>query len=469
MRKVTRMTNYILLAVSILMVLHYIINRALFRDLWFDEALTFLNFAMLPDAGTIYRNYTIPNNQILFTILLKYWSMWAPSFLRLDFFLRLLPLAFAGGAIWMVFLWRRFFSRKAVYLIMAALALSLPFEIYSVALRGYMPSLFLILLCINIALRFNRRADILGAIGYFATSLAAVAVLPSNIVVLGGIALWFMPVKHPKQWLRFRWWSLVAAPLLAMALFYLPILDSVRGVLALKEGWDDNGAAVLLFYVSFLLSFFVLIAVSCLRRGHWSRWLKIAGIVLLPLPFFLLRNPAPFPRVFFPYWGVLLLILADGLNSFLARARRNRIWYSVLAGLVVCCALGMQRFRQPLSQVFVKGTDMDDYIYPSYALPDFQPHATVQKLIEMKGGQLPPVYVSFQADFYPMIFYGMLNGIDSGVWRFDGPRSKVDMLGPGALVVLSDRPGELEEFRKRFGVTPEYLGACGFQRIYRLP
>lgn len=469
MLKVTRMTNYILPVVSVLMVLHYIINRALFRDLWFDEALTFLNFAMLPDVGTIYRNYTIPNNQILFTILLKYWSMWAPSFLRLDFFLRLLPLAFAGGAIWMVFLWRRFFSRKTVYLIMAGLALSLPFEIYSVALRGYMPSLFLILLCANIAFHLKCRSDALGAIGYFAASLAAVAILPSNIVALGGIALCFMPVEHPKQWLRFRWWCLVAAPLLAMALFYLPILDNVRGVLALKEGWNDTGAAVLLFYASFLLSFPALIVVSRLRRRHWGEWLKIAGVVLLPLPFFLLRNPAPFPRVFFPYWGVLLLVLADGLNSFLAGVRRSRIWYPVLAALVVCCALGMQEFRQPLSGVFARGTDMDDYIYPSYARPDFQPHATVQKLIEMTGGQLPPVYVSFQADFYPMIFYGMLNGIDSGVWRFDGPRRRVETLAPGTLVILSGRPGEVEEFSKRFGVTPEYLGACGFQRIYRLP
>ena len=141
----------------------------------------------------------------------------------------------------------------------------------------------------------------------------------------------------------------------------------------------------------------------------------------------------------------------------------------MLAGLVVCCSLGMQEFRRPLSGALVRGTDMDDYIYPSYARPDFQPHGTVQKLIEMTGGQLPPVYVSFQADFYPMIFYGMLNGIDSGVWRFDGPRRRVETLAPGALVILSDRPGEVEEFRRRFGVMPEYLGACGFQRIYRLP
>ncbi len=469
MRKVTRTTSLVLLAVTVLMAIHFIVNRALFRDLWFDEALTFLNFAMLPDIGSIYYNYVIPNNQILFTVCLKYWHMLQPSFMSADFFMRLLPLILAGGSLWMISLWRGFYSRRAVYLSMAALALSLPFEIYAVALRGYMLSLFLLLLCINIALRFNRKPSAVGAAGYFLASLAAVATLPSNIVALGGIALWFMPFEKPKKCLEFRWWLLAAAPLAAMALFYLPILRQVEMVLALQEGWGSGAAAAMVFYMAFVLSFLPLLAVAFIHRAHWSKWLKIAGVVLLVLPFFLSRTPAPFPRVFFPYWAVLLLVLTDGLNSYLAIQRRQIAVYPVLAGLVCICALMMQSGRLSISETLVAGHGMDDYFYPSYARVDFRPHDTVRMLQQLTDNKLPPVYVSFQADFYPMIFYGLLNGIDAGTWQFDGPRSKVDSLPRGALVVLSNQPGELDDFSKRFGVTPVFIAASGFQRIYRIP
>lgn len=468
MRKIIRPTNLALFFAVVLPACHYIINGALFRDLWFDEALTFLHFVMLPSAGDIYRAYVIPNNQILFSILLKYWLLLEPPGVATDFFMRLLPLLFGAGSLWMIFLWKRFFSRRTVYLIMAALALSLPFEIYSVALRGYMPGLFLLLLCVNIALRFNRAPTFRGAAGYFAAALAALAVLPSNIVGLGGIALWFMPLARPRKCRRFRWWFLAAAPPVAAALFYLPILDNVRMVLALKEGWDGHMAAAVLFYAAFLLSFLPLIVVSCVLRTRRDKLLKAGGVILLVLPFFLLRTPAPFPRVFFPYWAVLLLVLADGLNPFLAKTRRT--WsYPVLAGLVVICALGMQFSRGAWSRLLAEGRGMDDYFYPSYARADFRPHDTVRMLQETYGKDWPPVYVSFQADFYPMVFYGLVNGVDSRVWLFDQPRRKVEAVPGGALAVLGDRPGELEDFTGRFGVVPVYLGASGFHRIYRVP
>jgi len=42
------------------------------RPLWFDEAVSLMNFATLP-YSEIYTNYTIPNNHILFNMLLKSW------------------------------------------------------------------------------------------------------------------------------------------------------------------------------------------------------------------------------------------------------------------------------------------------------------------------------------------------------------------------------------------------------------
>ena len=45
----------------------------LVRPLWFDEALTVQNFALLDSVESIYFNYVIPNNQILYTVMLHYW------------------------------------------------------------------------------------------------------------------------------------------------------------------------------------------------------------------------------------------------------------------------------------------------------------------------------------------------------------------------------------------------------------
>ena len=38
---------------------------AIRRELWFDEALTLMNFVIPMDLGAIYQNYLIPNNHIV--------------------------------------------------------------------------------------------------------------------------------------------------------------------------------------------------------------------------------------------------------------------------------------------------------------------------------------------------------------------------------------------------------------------
>ena len=51
------------------------IRPVLQRELWFDEALTLLNFVLPLDLGKIYFSYTIPNNQIVYSMMLKLWDM----------------------------------------------------------------------------------------------------------------------------------------------------------------------------------------------------------------------------------------------------------------------------------------------------------------------------------------------------------------------------------------------------------
>ena len=48
--------------------------QTLYRELWFDEALTLLNFVLPLELGDIYFSYHIPNNHIVYSMLLKIWD-----------------------------------------------------------------------------------------------------------------------------------------------------------------------------------------------------------------------------------------------------------------------------------------------------------------------------------------------------------------------------------------------------------
>ena len=69
------------------------------RPLWFDEALTVLNFALLETPAKIYHSYIIPNNQIIHTIFLHWWI----KYLSFDL-LRFFP--FICGILSLIFLWQ---------------------------------------------------------------------------------------------------------------------------------------------------------------------------------------------------------------------------------------------------------------------------------------------------------------------------------------------------------------------------
>ena len=78
----------------------------LIRPLWFDEALTVQNFALLPSVKSIYFNYTIPNNQLLYTMMLHFWIKLYPGIYAIDEWMRLLPLLLAG--VTLLYTYRRF-------------------------------------------------------------------------------------------------------------------------------------------------------------------------------------------------------------------------------------------------------------------------------------------------------------------------------------------------------------------------
>lgn len=441
------------------------------RDLWFDEALTYLHFAQMDSPGEIYTGYFIPNNQILYTITLHYWSMLLPEGVNPVIWFRLLSFLFAAATL--LLLYRRFRVRLgggAILLpVLVALAASVPFLIYATALRGYMLSALLITLALDAALDFAGGPNWKRAVRYTIWSLAAVATIPSNLLALGGVVLYALPLFGARFYMRKAFWTLALLPLLMFALFYLPIYKCLLGCMALREGWSDGFLALLAVYGAFLYSFAMLLLPSSgvalafdREKFQWTR-LARAAIWLLPLPALLLPV-APFPRVFFPLWPLWALLLAGGVRDLTAlncRWRRrwnSRVW---IGGLVVIVLGWSVLAQQPALRLMFSrrfgDAGADDYFYGYYLRNEHKPSETATWIARHVDGRPMSFYSSFSADPWSLLFYLFNSGVDVREFRFDGPRGPVAALEPGMLVILrSNESASAVEKRFRRRLSPIY-------------
>jgi len=451
------------------------------RDLWFDEALTYLHFARMSSPLEIYSSYFIPNNQILYSVALHYWSMLLPGGVDMVVWFRLLSSLFAAATL--LVLYRRFRVRLAggaiLLPVLVALAVSVPFLIYATALRGYMLSALLVTLALDSALDFAARPLWKRAALYALWSLGAVATIPSNLLALGGVVLFALPLFGPRFYRRRAFWVLAAIPLVAFAAFYGPIYDKLLGCMALREGWPDGGRALLAVYAAFLYSFAMLLlpgtgAVLAFDRAgfRWERAAR-AAIWLLPLPTLLLPV-APFPRVFFPFWPLWALLVAGGIRDLTAlNCRWSRRWNCrVWIGALVVAALGWSFLAQQpaLRLMFSRrfgGAGADDYFYGYYLRNEHKPGETASQIAELADGRPQSFYASFAADPWPLMFYLFSSGVDVKEFRFDGPRGPVAALEPGMLVILrADESAATVEKRFRRHLVPVYSN--GNHGVYRV-
>jgi len=380
----------------------------------------------------------------------------------------------------MFFRWKKQSGIWATALVCACFAFSLPFGIYSVAVRGYMLSFLLVVMALEFARGWISGPNWKNGAAYFIVSLLAVGTIPSNIVALGAVVLCFaeFPLKNRKFIARFVFLAMI--PLIALALFYLPITRGVAKVMALKEGWHNGIAAMTALYLSWAVSFLPVIAAVIFvvplvlkRKSSRRKALITVLILLLPAPFFLIFSPAPFPRVFFSVWPVWMYLLCRGLGHLFALTRLNKhkplLLMIVLAGAIFACGMAQQEIKEYLSAKYVGQQALDDFFCPYYMKNSFNPFDAVKSL-QVQGATEHPIYVSFNADPYSIIFYGKMLGIPADVWLFDNPRGKVLSLENNCRRAILTGRGDESAFLGRFkGKILEPVSAgTSFQRIYSI-
>lgn len=458
----------------------WIISGNISRPLWFDEVITTTGFAINLDFSQIYLRYNIPNNHILFTYLLKaFINTWSAGLNVMEWTFRLPSIFISLISLWFLFDFIRKKAGKETALAATILfALSMPFAIYSVAIRGYMMSFLFILLSFIYCEKALRKKSRSSFILYFVFSLLAVGTIPSNIAMLLPIPFIAARYRKIKDLFKIPFIITILLPIIAITAFYLPIHEKFIANMKLKEGWTDNLYAAIAVYTPFAVSFLPLLvsAVPCVARRKILRIDILARIAVFFIPAAVcsIGDIAPFPRVFFSLWALWIPLAASAAGPLLRKTFRKfksdlRLLLIVAAAVFwpLACMTGIKDF---LSCRTADGKGMDDYFYPYYLHGDFDPLATAKILKQVSAGENVPIYASFDADPYALGFYCSLVKIPDSLFLFDGPVRKITSIkspdSPYTLIAVKDEK-ELDQIRKRFPFRNLHpIDTTHYQKIY---
>jgi hypothetical protein len=454
------------------------------RGIWFDEALTILEFAVWPDSlPGVYLNYSIPNNHILYSMLMRLWLNSVACFFSFSNPILRLPSLLCGMLFLLssLLLWRRHCSAFSCFIVLLAFSASPLFAIYATATRGYIFSMLAVSLAIAAVLVSceNRKA---AYAGYWMASLVAVGIMPNNVVAIFAVSL--LPFVLGKLSLgagNLAKYSLV--PFACLLLFYLPILPKFIRVLSIKEGWTSNSAAMLSFHLSTLLVFIVPLGLSLpsvFRRGRSARSAAALWAVVFALPslFFLFRTPSPFPRTFLCILPVWMFLFAAGISRMEERIRASfpaKAAHLILfAAALLCAGAASVVFaaRDSLSNIVSRG-GQDDFFSPYFTRKDFNPDRTVERLIELSGKQEGLVFADIGSDHPSLTFSAKRFGLGDGFIVHDRPRARVEKfpvsdMHPHAFIV-AEGEYSAKATCERFGLVlaGEEEGGGLKQRIFR--
>lgn len=436
------------------------------RPFWFDEVLTLgwleLDFFRIPFT------YPIPNNHIVYTMMLSLWSRITDS----DFFaMRLFSLIGGCAAVFMItrFLIRRFGNRAGICAA-SLLAASGCMAQFSTALRGYIFALIFCFAAYLAADRWIRRGGRLLPILCFIFCFLAAGVMPTALFILCGQALFFLPEIFRGGKRRMRALLSFFLPIPALLTAYAHIFDQLLAASRLKEGWSGWFAAYWNLYGAFLLM--MLPAIPAALYGAvllWKRFpvlktrlLASGTIFLIPLFLSIPARVPPFPRVFFPFFGIWTVILA----MLLLPITRSRRCLHLLIFPVLIWLAAMPSATPILSRMLF-GFRGDDLLHPYPMSEHFTPEKTADFL---KKADLP-VFIDFDADPPSLSLQLIGRDFPESKILYDRPdRGPVSSLDPSCLIVCGSEQ-ELSRILRRFGLTGNWqcIFAEGMQKVYRQP
>lgn len=362
--------------------------KHLSEAVWQDEAATLL-FHVSRGVIDPFLHYVSPNSHVAFTSLMAAWLKLFPGGVDL-LVLRALPLLLFGAAIPVTFAAARrlggYACAHAAALLFASSAVS---ENFATQLRGYGPSWVFMagaLLC-----AIGVRARRVWIWPYFGSCVGAVAMLPTNVYLLGVIgvsAAAMLLADPPSESKRERAFALVVMPALALLVAYGAIwreLLSYAGVdfsewthAGLLWEWLRGANSNLWPLIPLAGAGIALVISSMFAQGRVPPW--AVGALALLMGFVVLvsviPNP-PFPRTFVPYLPIWISSVCALAATAARSGARLLTAIGIAGGLVACLMLAVFPYAATCRGAPSNGYKYQYDLCHQYFRDDYRPAAVL--------------------------------------------------------------------------------------------
>lgn len=319
-----------LLLFGLIVLYLYSVSDRAFSDFWADEIYTLKHFVLVPLSVTI-SDYHIPNNHVLFSLLLNLWtSLLGQDALRdvfvSPFSVRFFPLAFSLLSIYLVFrIGEEICDRWLGVIAASLLVFSLSFFEFGIQLRGYSLSICLVAAIILESFKMMRKPKIFSFIRTALLTTMLAYTIPSNYYFLLGLflaavgmGLWdYSRERKGNKGIHSErtgdtFLALAVALGVALSLvLYLPIIEEIFFNEYVEQKGVDLSRAVKMFYMvnTAFLSRRTGILVLALAGVFWllrekrlstefKSLVYLGAVFILPFIISGIRGDNPPPRVF---------------------------------------------------------------------------------------------------------------------------------------------------------------------------
>lgn len=458
-------------------------------NLWGDEAFTLLHFARQPFSGIV-TDYSLPNNHILYTLLIR------PVFLasREEFVLRLPSFVFALATLLLSFrLALVLIGRAAAVWTTLALGLNVMFLVHAMQVRGYGLSMLLAVALADLAAPRSETEPPRWPklLGIAICGAAFVYTIPTNAIFLAAFMLWAIAAawlfgaRGPSLAKLFAAW--LAAWMLALVAYW-PVIDQLRAQ-SQTSPTGRLGAWTLEIAIAFAHDVWPIWLLSPLAIYSWyrrtrhssraERWI-VPGLCLAMLlgPWLLcvMTGIRPFARNFTPALPFFALATGWIVNEALtaARLRWFPTWNDVRVALLGATAIAgllipaILLYPARLAREREQRRPQDGYF--NYYAARFEPWLVAQALRQQvdPAGTYTICYAS--RDQYDLVYQLSQVGFPTPAVHLANPKSPA---GP-FFVVLSDFP-DYADLERTCGVTRAELAefrtiaGCGNFRVLIAP
>jgi hypothetical protein len=420
----------------------------------------------------ILTDYTAPFNHLLYTCLLRLWSD-VVGLGSAEVLLRLPSIAFSlGAAAAMLFGLKKPrgpLEPGAAWLAAALLACCPGFLLFSWQLRGYALSMLLS----AAALSFYFRLGAGGGPGYAACGAAALATLPTNLLLVGTLGLARLFVR-PRPRLKELFW--LASPL-AGFLIYAAVMPELFGAATTAAGYGAVGHTLILAKECLALFAFAwpvlpFASAGLVLKGERTPLSSPAFFVvtaIAPFAFIALSTTTPYSRnllVMLPVWCAVLGALSERGLRGMSRLEPAKAAAAACAALAISGAWFQVRALTP--DPVSKPQSLTRAYYDT---PAFRPDLAVALVKERKKlGRNDAV--ADDGDLMSLIYYARTTG--GGPVYYIGhlhPEAYPKLKERGEVLLIARSDASAESMVEKLGAkktVPERLASYGFFSVYGL-